>query len=218
MGKGVFISLEGVDGSGKTSLLEEIQSKNLPNVSTFKTLSTNEEYSNQFGCMARNSLKEKKFDSKTFALLCILDMHKLYHDHIKPLLNAGVDVYVDRWYHSTITYFAEANNSNERNILSFTNFLVQVLKLPSPDIVAFLFCDFSISMDRIKSRGNKMDKLEKKMNTTKLARLAGIYYYVLQNSHTPTFYLNTGRTKTVDDAHYLFELKLKDHLAFYYGI
>lgn len=100
--RGLFVVLEGLDGSGKTSVAKEIV-KRLLRLGV-EAIYTYEPYESPFSEALRR-LKERGPTSPvldTLAMFC----DRAYHvdSVIEPALSRGVSVVADRYYYSTIAY------------------------------------------------------------------------------------------------------------------
>lgn len=100
--RGLFVVIEGIDGSGKTSVAREIVER-LPRLG-LEAIYTYEPYESPFSEALRR-LKERGPTSPvldTLAMFC----DRAYHvdSVIEPALSRGVSVVADRYYYSTIAY------------------------------------------------------------------------------------------------------------------
>jgi dTMP kinase len=103
MGDGIFISLEGVDGSGKTSLKEEI----LNHLAAFQPLSLREPGGTEISEKIRSLLLDtanRDMQARTEAFLYASARCQLVEAVIKPALQQGKLIVVDRYTDSTLAY------------------------------------------------------------------------------------------------------------------
>ena len=100
--KGVFIVLEGIDGSGKTTLARSL--KDRLEAKGFRTQLTAEPTSGTIGSLLRS---EKVDDPKAETLLFIAD-RSCHTSEISKLLDDGISVISDRYYASTLAYQSAA--------------------------------------------------------------------------------------------------------------
>lgn len=101
--KGIFVSLEGIDGSGKTSLMENIYS----HFDNSKILCIREPGGTVISEKIRDMLldiKNKGMVPRTEALLYMAARTQLVEEIIKPALAEGKMVLADRYMDSTIAY------------------------------------------------------------------------------------------------------------------
>lgn len=103
MGNGIFISLEGVDGSGKTSLKEEV----LNHLAPFQPLSLREPGGTEISEKIRSLLLDtsnQDMQAKTEAFLYASARCQLVEAVLKPNLQQGKLIVVDRYTDSTLAY------------------------------------------------------------------------------------------------------------------
>ncbi|HOB11853.1 MAG TPA: dTMP kinase [Syntrophomonadaceae bacterium] len=101
--KGIFISLEGVDGSGKTSLKEEL----LGHLAVFDPLSLREPGGTPISEKIRNLLLDtsnEDMQARTEAFLYASARCQLVETVIRPALQQGKMVIADRYIDSTLAY------------------------------------------------------------------------------------------------------------------
>jgi dTMP kinase len=152
--KGIFISIEGIDGSGTTTLMGNIEKKL---ISQGKKVHTTSEPSNGVvGKLIRSILTgetEIQPDSTTLALLFASDRFLHYNYEIKPKLAEGYIVITDRYALSSYAY--QSINEDLGWIKTLNS------KVPQPNFTIFVELDPHEAMERIIKRGNKLDALEK---------------------------------------------------------
>ncbi|MGI5912679.1 MAG: dTMP kinase [Syntrophomonadaceae bacterium] len=104
--RGIFISIEGIDGSGKTSLKERLQIY-LEQTSGFQVLGIREPGGNIISEKIRELLLDssnQEMTARTEALLYASARSQLVEKVIVPALNRGLLVLADRYIDSTIAY------------------------------------------------------------------------------------------------------------------
>ena len=104
MNKGCLIAIEGIDGSGKTTIAKKIVE--WLNKRNIKALYTSEPTRSPIGLLIKDKIisAEKRQDARIEALLFAAD--RLWHviDEILPSLNKNIIVVTDRYYFSSIAY------------------------------------------------------------------------------------------------------------------
>jgi len=101
--RGRFISLEGPEGGGKSTLLEPLAQK-VRNAG-FEVLTTREPGAGKFGAQVRAALLHgENLEPWTEAFLFLADRSQHCSDEIRPALERGVWVICDRFADSTIVY------------------------------------------------------------------------------------------------------------------
>lgn len=153
--RGLFISFEGGDGSGKTTqlelLAEFLNSNNVETIATFEPGAT------ELGQTLRNLIQysEIELNPKTEALLFAADRSFHVDNIIKPALNDKKVVLTDRYIDSSIAYQGAARSLGTDEIENLSLWATDGLL---PDITVY----FDVNEDTVKNRfkGTKKDKLE----------------------------------------------------------
>ena len=102
MGFGLLIALEGIDGSGKTTIAKMIvESLNRRGIEARYTM---EPTRSLFGRILRSMALESGVDPRLEALLFAADRIHHLEKVVKPLLARGVIVVSDRYLHSSLAY------------------------------------------------------------------------------------------------------------------
>jgi len=161
--KGKFIVIEGIDGSGKTTQINQLAkwlngSELIPENN--QLVITREPGGTQLGKSIRSLLldtsREKSPDSITELLLYAADRAQHVNEIIRPSLNQGDWVISDRFCGSTLAYQGYGRNLNIKLIKDLENIATQGI---SPDITFLL--DIPVE-ESIKRRKNiKDDRIEK---------------------------------------------------------
>ncbi|WP_269604218.1 dTMP kinase [Prochlorococcus marinus] len=161
--KGKFIVFEGIDGSGKTTQINQLskwllKSDLIPENNKF--VITREPGGTQLGKSIRslllNSSKEKCPDSITELLLYAADRSQHINEIIRPTLNKGDWVISDRFCGSTLAYQGYGRKLNIKLIKDLEKIATQGI---SPDITFLLDIPVEESIKRRKNR--KDDRIEK---------------------------------------------------------
>jgi dTMP kinase len=156
MKKDFFITFEGGEGSGKTSLIEEVEKylfqKNLSFITTREPGGTN------FGELIRDILLNKKDGIKisSVAEVCLFLASRAQHikDVIKPALKSNKIVLCDRYNDSSVAYQGYARGLGIDEIIDFSSF---VIKDAIPNLTLYLDIDPKIGLSRVKS---SLDRIE----------------------------------------------------------
>ncbi|MCC6033961.1 MAG: dTMP kinase [Desulfurococcaceae archaeon] len=151
--RGVFIVLEGIDGSGKTSVASMII--NELSIKGFKTLYTFEPTDSEIVNLVKTKLgdlRDPYIDTLTFALDRLLHVKS----KIIPALEQGYVVVCDRYYYSSVAYQG-AQGAPIEWILEVNKWILK------PDIAIYLDVEPAIAIKRksgISSRFPEFEKLE----------------------------------------------------------
>lgn len=157
--KGLFISIEGGDGSGKSTALsyatERLRKEG------YEFLLTREPGGNRISEEIRNIILDKNNtdeDPKTEALLYAASRRQLMAEDIFPLLNQGKIVITDRYIDSSLAYQGYGRGLGVKEILQINMFAIDGRM---PDWTLFFDVRPEVALKRIAAhRENKVDRLD----------------------------------------------------------
>ena len=160
MKKGVFIVVDGIDGSGKSEIIKMLHNYLFSKSKKFRILTTREPTNGTYGIKIREMLRKEKnpeSSSKKLAELFIKDRQEHLEKTIEPFLKNSNEhelniVLCDRYYYSTIT-FQSAQGLSIKDMINANN------KFRKPDIAFILDVKPSIAFERIHYR--QKEKFEK---------------------------------------------------------
>lgn len=150
-----FITLEGVDGAGKSTCINFIK-KYLADKS-LKSIFTREPGGTLLGEKLREILLHDEIAPETETLLMFAARNEHVHKFISPNLRAGLNVISDRFTDATYAYQSGGKYVDMKKITILKNWVHQDLK---PDLTLLFDLPIDISMSRLKENGN-LDKFEK---------------------------------------------------------
>ncbi len=150
----MIIAFEGIDGAGKTTQAKLAQkwlsSRN------FKVTYLKEPTDNISGRKIQETAKNGRLPENAELELFIADRRWNVENNIKPALNSGSVVIMDRYYYSTIAYQG-ARGLDPEDIRRKNEAFA-----PKPDLVLLFDLDPEIALDRIKRlRGETPNLFEK---------------------------------------------------------
>ena len=154
-----FITLEGIDGSGKTTQIELLKKLFVCKKNVVFTANPGE---TQLGkelrkiLLHRNDLKLSELNELFLFFTGIQDN---YEKIILPALSQKKVVFCDRYYDSTVAYQGFGRGLDINKIIK----LIEVSVLPEPDLTILFRIDFDIFLDRAEKKGSK-DKIESSKN------------------------------------------------------
>lgn len=150
--KGVFIVIEGLDGSGKTTQAKLLAAKLRQ---SHRAMYTQEPSKGKLGKFIRNRILygEKRFPTTIEALLFAADRLEHVQNEVFPALTEGRVVVSDRYVYSSLAYQGSAGLSLEW----IETINEHALK---PDIALFIDVDPEAVQVRLKSRKSVMENLE----------------------------------------------------------
>ncbi len=150
----MFISIEGIDGSGKTTQAERLINK----ISNSRYL--REPGGTQVGEAIRNIVLNNDFEKiapTTEALLYATARAQLVDEVVKPLLSENVTIICDRFVDSSIAYQAIGRNLKVEDVRAINIFATDGLL---PDITFLIDISGEIGYSRVTKQG-VTDRIEK---------------------------------------------------------
>jgi dTMP kinase len=150
-----FITLEGIEGSGKTSSIKSIT--DLLDSKRISYVVTREPGGSSIGSELRSILLDPKTEisSEVELLLMLADRKDHVEKVILPNLKTGNWVISDRFMDSSIAYQGGGRKLDKKMIDSFS----KNLSLPNPDLTLLFDVPVEISLSRVKARG-ELDRFE----------------------------------------------------------
>lgn len=156
--KGFFLTFEGGEGAGKSTLIESLES--FLKDKGFQIVKTREPGGTPFGEKIRSILLDhaSNFLSPQ-AELCLFLASRSQHikEVIAPALKEGKIVLCDRFNDSSIAYQGGGRGLGIEKVSSFCDFIVEGLK---PDLTFYLDIDPKIGLERITHASNHHDRIE----------------------------------------------------------
>ena len=189
-----FITLEGIEGSGKTSSIKSIT--DLLDRKRISYVVTREPGGSSIGSELRSILLDPKTEisSEVELLLMLADRKDHVEKVILPNLKTGNWVISDRFMDSSIAYQGGGRKLDKKMIDSFS----RNLNLPNPDLTLLFDVPVEISLSRVKARG-ELDRFEQeKLNFHN--RIRGAYLELAEQ--------NVNRIQIIDSSREI-ELMLK---------
>lgn len=156
--KGLFITFEGLDGSGKTTQIELLS--DFLRQKGLDVIVTREPGGTGIGDKIRDILLNKDYSSmdyKTETLLFLASRAELVSKVITPALREGKVVICDRFFDSTVVYQGMARGLGEKQILNMNMWATNGL---IPDVTFLLSVRVSMGEERIKIINKKRDRIE----------------------------------------------------------
>ena len=150
-----FITLEGIEGSGKTSSIKSIT--DLLDKKNISYVVTREPGGSSIGSELRSILLDTntEISSEVELMLMLADRKDHVEKVILPNLEAGNWVISDRFMDSSLAYQGGGRGLDKEMINAFSN----NLNLPIPDLTLLFDVPVKISLSRVKARG-ELDRFE----------------------------------------------------------
>jgi dTMP kinase len=156
MGKGLFIVIEGIDGTGKSSQAKRLGDWFL--AQGREVILSREPTNGPWGKKLRESMTAGRLSAEDELQYFLNDRRQHVEEVIAPSLAAGKVVILDRYYFSTMAYQGargfdplEIRKKNE----AFA---------PVPDVLFIMDLDVDAALTRIGARGDTANEFEKREN------------------------------------------------------
>ena len=184
--KAKFITLEGIEGSGKSSSLKSIT--DLLDKKNISYIVTREPGGSSVGKELRTILLDPDTNiSPEVELMLMLSDRK---DHVEkiilPNLEKGNWVVSDRFMDSSIAYQGGGRQLDKNLIISLT----EHLNLPQPDLTLLFDIPVEISLSRVRARG-ELDRFEKEELE---------FHKRIRNTYLDLAKNNSNRIKIIDSS------------------
>lgn len=152
----MFISFEGIEGSGKSSLIKNL--KNYFKNHALDVFFTKEPGGTELGEKIREILLDPRSKIDPSSELFLLMADRVHHvkNKINPNLNENKIVFCDRYIDSTIAYQGGGRDLDDKDIEG----MIKMLKLPIPDLTILLDVPVETGLMRAKER-SELDRFEK---------------------------------------------------------
>ena len=195
MNKGLFITFEGGEGCGKTTVIkavkEALEKKNIP------LHVTREPGGSVIAEQIRNIILDKNntmMDSRTEALLYAASRRQHLVEIVKPLLEKGVLVLSDRYLDSSLAYQGFARGIGIDEVYSINEFAIDETM---PDMTFFLDLKPEEGLNRIaQHRSDEVNRLD----LEKLSFHEKVYEgYQLLLEKYPSRIIKIDASKTVEE-------------------
>ena len=152
----MFITFEGIEGSGKSSLIVKLK-KYFKN-SRIETFFFFFPGGTELGKEIRNVLLNPKssISSEAELLLLMADRAEHVQKKIQPNLSKNKVIFCDRYIDSTLAYQGSGRNLDKKAIKELFN----VFNFPVPDLTILLDVPVQVGLERARKR-NELDRFEK---------------------------------------------------------
>lgn len=159
--RGILIALEGIDGSGKTTLINQLVNRfGQLNLSVLKT---REPGGSQLGKSLREVLQYRTYNICPVAefLLFAADRAQHMNEIIIPALNNNMMVISDRMSDSSLVYQGYGKGVDLQMINTVNQWAMQNKK---PDLTCYLRTPHHVAQKRVHERAQKLTAFEKQPN------------------------------------------------------
>lgn len=158
---GLFITIEGPDGAGKSSIVKRL-SKKIQETTAIPLVVTREPGGGEIAEKIRALLLDPihtEMDDRTEALLYAAARRQHIIDKIIPALKRGDIVLCDRFVDSSIAYQGQARGIGIEEVKAINEFAIEGQK---PDVTIYLDIEAEVGLNRIKDKNSNrtQDRLE----------------------------------------------------------
>lgn len=157
-GRSLFISFEGVEGSGKTTQINMLHAHLLR--MNVDVVSTHEPGGTRIGEEIRRIILDPAFREMhplTETILYAADRAQHFQEIIRPALDAGKVVICDRFVDSTLAYQGVARRIGMEGVQNLNEWITDDLY---PDLTFLLELPYRVGLRRVKERKTALDRLE----------------------------------------------------------
>lgn len=156
--RGLFITLEGGEGAGKTTQIKKIE--NYLSDNNIEYISTREPGGINISEKIREVILDKDnvvMDERTEALLYAASRRQHLVEKVIPALNAGKIVICDRFIDSSLAYQGFARGIGIEEVISINNFAIDGYM---PDLTIYLDIKPELGLKRVRNRNEELNRLD----------------------------------------------------------
>lgn len=202
--KGIFITVEGPDGAGKTSVVNELGPL-LKEKLGVPLLLTREPGGIPIAEKIRNVILDPKntmMDERTEALLYAAARRQHLVEKVIPALDRGQVVLCDRFVDSSLAYQGAGRRIGIEAVAAINEFAIEGL---TPDLTLYLDVDTDTGLQRIKQgrTAAQLDRLDTESN---------VFHQRVRHAYLKLAEENPARIKTID-ARQRLDLVIEDCLT-----
>jgi len=161
--RGVLLSVEGIDGSGKSTLINKL--KDLLAKQTIPVVLTYEPGDSHLGKALKNLLLEEKpagMSNKTEFLLYAADRAQHFKEKIIPALQEKKLIMSDRMHDSSVAYQGYARGLDVDMIKKINRWAMQTIE---PDLTIYIQIPLEVALQRLKKRKGRPTSIEQEKET-----------------------------------------------------
>lgn len=157
--KGIFITVEGPDGAGKTTVINELKHK-LETQLKVELIVTREPGGIPISEKIRQIIldpENTEMDERTEALLYAAARRQHLIEKVLPAIEAGKVVLCDRFVDSSVAYQGAGRGIGEKEVYQLNEFAIEG---HLPDMTLYLDVPSEVGLERI-NRGRKAEELDR---------------------------------------------------------
>lgn len=210
--RGLFVTVEGPDGSGKTTLVREL-SRRLSEHLNVPLTTTREPGGSEIAEKIREVIidpKNKEMDDRTEALLFAAGRRQHIIETIRPALERGEVVLCDRFVDSSIAYQGAGRGIGVSKIARLNQFATEDL---TPDLTLYLDVDAQVGLNRIEDKNSNRTKDRLELEKIDFHNRVREAYHVLLDENKERMHLinaDQAAEKVLEDSWQVLIDELKD--------
>ncbi|MDZ5474351.1 dTMP kinase [Bacillus sp. 31A1R] len=159
MNKGMFITIEGPEGAGKSTILDMLTEK--LKSEGFKVIQTREPGGIEIAEQIRKVILDKQntaMDSRTEALLYAAARRQHLVEKVKPALDEGYIILCDRFVDSSLAYQGYARGLGIDEVYSINQFAIEGMM---PSLTLYFDIEPKVGLERInKNKSREVNRLD----------------------------------------------------------
>jgi dTMP kinase len=159
MANGIFITIEGPDGSGKTTIIQML-AENLEREG-FEVIATREPGGIEIAEQIRKVILDPdntEMDSRTEALLYAAARRQHLAEKVRPALEKGKIILCDRFVDSSLAYQGHARGLGIDEVYSINEFAIEDMM---PELTLYFDIAPEVGLERInKNKGREVNRLD----------------------------------------------------------
>lgn len=186
--RGLFVTVEGPDGSGKTTLVRELSRKLSEHLNVPLT-TTREPGGSEIAEKIREVIidpKNKEMDDRTEALLFAAGRRQHIIETIRPALERGEVVLCDRFVDSSIAYQGAGRGIGVSKIARLNQFATEDL---TADLTLYLDVDAQVGLNRIEDKNSNRTKDRLELEKIEFHNRVREAYHVLLDENKERMHL-----------------------------
>ena len=222
MSTGKLFVIEGPDGSGKTTMCKNISKRLLFDSSIYsEVISLPNRFS--FGYDKLREMLTKKVPTDILQSIMIANMKETFDNEIKPRLDAGVIVILDRWLVSTLIYNILNNGklvtamTKEGDTISLRDISENYCKLTNyPDKIFYLSTPKCLVLEHARKR-NSNEINDQENNIKKIYNLYNDFYTAIKRGgkfpfESKAYYLTESELNEERNRHILIKASVDENI------